>query len=54
MFHYVEGLITGTSATFTVRMLNDEFSSIVDAWTMRFDFVTVRRREDNRDSIPQQ
>ena len=38
MFHYLEGLITGTSATFTVRMLTDDFSSFFDALTVRFDF----------------
>jgi len=37
MFHYLEGIITSTSATFTVRMLNDDFSSFVDAWTVKFD-----------------
>ena len=42
MFHYLEGLFTGTSATFTVRMLNDDFSFLVDAMTMRFDFAAVR------------
>jgi hypothetical protein len=42
MFHYLEGLFTGMSATFTVRMLNDDFSFFVDAMTMRFDFAAVR------------
>jgi hypothetical protein len=42
MFHYLEGIITSTSATFTVRMLNDDFSLFVDAMTMRFDFAAVR------------
>jgi hypothetical protein len=54
MFNYVEGLITETSANFTLRMLNDEFSTFFDAWTVRFDFVTIRRGEDSKDSIPQQ
>ena len=42
MFHYVEGVITETSAAFTVRMLNDDFSSFTDALTLRFDFASVR------------
>jgi hypothetical protein len=42
MFHYLEGIITSTSATFTVRMLNDDFSLFVDAMTVRFDFVAIR------------
>jgi len=40
--HYVEGLITGTSAIFTVRMLKDNFSSFADAMTVRFDFERIR------------
>ena len=54
MFHYVEGLITGTSTTFTVRTLNDDFSSFFDAWTVKFDFETVRPGVDSKDSIPYQ
>jgi hypothetical protein len=42
MFHYLEGLITSTSATFTVRMLNDDFTSFCDALVVRFDFAAVR------------
>jgi hypothetical protein len=38
MFHYLEGIITSTSATFTVRMLNDDFTSFCDALAVRFDF----------------
>jgi len=38
MFHYLEGLITSTSATFTVRLLNDDFTSFCDALAVRFDF----------------
>jgi hypothetical protein len=38
MFHYLEGIITSTSATFRVRMLNDDFTSFCDALAMRFDF----------------
>jgi hypothetical protein len=52
MFHYLEGLVRGTSTTFTVRMLNDDFSSFFDAWTVRFDFATVPPRTDSKDSIP--
>lgn len=47
MFHYVEGLVTGTSTTFTVRMLNDDFSSFADALTVRFDFATFRPGPDS-------
>jgi predicted oxidoreductase len=42
MFHYLEGLVTGTSAVFMVRMLSGDFSLFVDAMTMRFDFAAVR------------
>jgi hypothetical protein len=48
MFHYVEGLIAGTSATFTVRMLKDDFSSFTDALTLGFDFASVRPGADSR------
>jgi len=36
--NYVEVFITGPSATFTVRMLNDDFTSFCDALAVRFDF----------------
>jgi hypothetical protein len=42
MFHYLEGIITSTSATFTVRMLNDDFTSFCDALAVRFDFAAIR------------
>lgn len=47
MFHYLEGVVTATSAAFTVRMLNDDFSSFVDAITVRFDFTAVSPEAGN-------
>ena len=46
MFHYVEGAVTETSATFTVRMLAEDLSSFFDALTVRFGFDegSIRRR----------
>jgi hypothetical protein len=51
MFHYVEGIITSTSATFTMRMLNDDFSTFVDAYTLKFDFAPVSPGADGKVSI---
>ncbi len=51
MFHYVEGVISGASATFTVRMLNDDFSSFSDVLTVRFDFETALGGMNSRGRI---
>jgi hypothetical protein len=34
----LEGIITSASATFTVRMLNDDFTSFYNGLAVRFDF----------------
>ncbi|MGE5842123.1 MAG: metallophosphoesterase family protein, partial [Deltaproteobacteria bacterium] len=49
MFHYVEGILTGRSATLKVRMLKENFSWFVDAMTVRFDFCTLPAEGDTQD-----
>jgi hypothetical protein len=54
MFHYIEGVITPRSATLTVRMLNDDFSSFVDAMSVRLDFGMDPPAAESEGSAPQQ
>ena len=54
MFHYVEGLVTESSASFTVRMLKDDFSGFYNATTLTYDFAPVRSGRAGTNPHPQE